>query len=438
MISTNISIDFVNNSKQIKTLSLILFEKSSRFINSMVKELYPPIDNLQITSGGKLIGAQLYEQFHESKSPPDKKYERNELHRDSLRPGVLKFMEITQNIPPQIVFWKFNISFSPNEKKTVIIHFIQMLYYHKSNEDSTTVCYYYPFPINRIWGKTIKNIQIDFKYHWDISAGIIHKSSIPHCQNDTAMHWTYGELDTSEEVLIEMKFPNKWIEQVSSGEAPYDLNALSNVLVLKDRIIRFNRDKKFSVEKWVTLIEILLHNSSNDMDTELNRTSRKFLSDFRLHLIRNWWENPEINIEDRVVYHFTDIDQIRNRTLEKIIANNHHLWPNDTLNINPVLAKRYKKVKSCLKWLTPQGILIPENVSTNAISDKWIATHDDGLQRFENYSYYLESPLLAGRLYLLAISNMLHFKRMKTLFLIGFFLLLSGVLSYIYVYHKRM
>jgi hypothetical protein len=295
------------------------------------------------------------------------------------------------------LWWFFKLDVPPEKDVKVVVSYYQFLYkalnqsdYYSFLDDTSTFMGGYIFRTGALWKNNIGYAKIRLSTHGEIDK-YLKLYPTPHESSKNSYRWEYFDWNPINDLSIVLNFPNKYLESISSGKAPYNLENISPRICFLDRLLRFQRSRILTEEKIDTLISAVIEAANQNDDYELKLYAHKILDFFRNN-IKEYTDNlyKYLDPADQKLHIKNDEDgydvfDIKNGTF------NTDKWDEICFRTDTKLGMFLHNIakKNALSSLTPKEII---EVDSSFVQDR---LYNDGLERFKRFKNYLR--LIDGR-----------------------------------------
>ena len=292
---------------------------------------------------------------------------------------------------PATLWWLFNMDVPPGKDVKVVVSYYQLLhnkYGYSDNIDkflsgTTQFMCGYILRTGALWKDNIGHAKIKLITHGNLDR-YLKLYPTPHKSSNNIYEWEYSDWSPKSDLSIILDFPNKYIDSVSSGIAPYNFENISPRIRLIDRILRFSRSPFLTEEKIDVLMTAVMDAANQDDDYELKIYARKVLEFFRNNVkeyAKNLYIDLDIVVRERItkegnviitedlrpgIYFPDDWDDLFFRTGTTMGTFLHNMT-----------------IKNALSLLTPAEII---EIDSSFVQDR---LYKDGMTRFKSYAYPL-------------------------------------------------
>jgi len=215
---------------------------------------------------------------------------------------------------PSTFWWLFNLNVPPDKNVKVDISYYQLLFNKHSYSNSTRESFLddttefkggYILRTGALWKGNIGHAKIKLASHGEIEKYLT-ITPTPHKSTNNVYEWEYYDWNPNENINIRLNLPNKYMDNVSSGNAPYTFENVPPRIQFIDRLIRFDRRFFHTEEKVEDLIAAIVNAANQNDDYELKIYAHKILEFYQTHmkeytneLFQTW--NPDTSADGTII-----------------------------------------------------------------------------------------------------------------------------------------
>jgi len=189
---------------------------------------------------------------------------------------------------PGTYWWLFNLDVPPERGVKVVVSYYQLLFneygYGKYRDSflsgTSEFIGGYIFRTGALWKDNIGHAKIKLTTHGELDKYLT-LNPTPHKSSKNIYEWNYFDWNPKNDLSMTLNFPNKYIDSVSSGIAPYNFENISPRIRFIDKLLRFSRSPILTEEKNNVLITAILDAASQDENYELKIYAHKVLEFLR-------------------------------------------------------------------------------------------------------------------------------------------------------------